>query len=198
MKKGLLETIKSRGYWRVNFQPLTASTRLKTLQECKDIMEKNSVRLRGWDYPHFPRRNDEDGGTAPCGEFYEGWEDSGLHKEFWRMYKSGQFLYYRSLREDWIKEEGFTSGRIKDIKPGEKLGIVGSVIYEMTEAFEFLSRLTQAGLYDEGVNVKISLHNTQGRELWVEDEMRAEFIFPRKTGASELVFSESYTKEDIL
>jgi len=200
MTEGHLEKIKSRGYWRVNFRPLTADIRLKTMQECRDIVEKNSVELRGWDYPHFPRRNDEKVGTAPAGDFFEGWEDWENHKEFWRMYKTGQFLYYRALREDWLDERGgiFTTPNDKSFKAGEKIGVLGSLVYEITECFQFLSRLVERGLYEKGVKVHISLVNTKGRELVVDDGARIPFMYARKTEAPELSFEKTYTKEEIL
>jgi len=198
MNEKLIEKIKERGYWRVNFQPLIATIKMDTLQKCKDVVERNSVQLRGWDYPHIPRRNDENSGMAPAGNYYEGWENWANHKEFWRIYKSGQFLYYRGLREDWLEEDDWRPKVAEKIKPGSSLGVVGSVIYEITETFSFLSRLATAGLYDEGVNVKISLNKTKDRELWIEDPMRASFMYPRKTSALNLSFEEAYTKDEII
>jgi len=198
MKPGLLEQIKSRGYWRINFRPLTASIKLKTLQECKLLVERNSVLLRGWDYPHIPKRSDADSDIDFCGEYVEGWADWSGYKEFWRIYKSAQFLNYRALREDWYEQRDSLPVSSRSIKPGTALIIIGSVIYEITEVFEFLCRLAKQGIYEEGVIVKISLHNTQNRILVIEDPRRAPFDYPRKTGANEVVFSKTYTKSDIL
>jgi hypothetical protein len=198
MKDGLLEKIKSRGYWRVNFQPLACKVKIGTLQKCKEIVDRNSVELRGWDFPHIPRREDETSGTAFVGSFCEGWVDWEFYKEFWRMYKSGQFLCYLGLREDWFDEDGMRAEWSKKIKPGTSLGIISSVIYEITEIYEFLSRLAQAGLYDEGVQVSLSLYNTKDRVLWVEDQMRVPFMIPRKNSAPELVFLQTYTKDEIV
>lgn len=198
MKDKLLEKIKLRGFWRVNFQPLTANTKLDSLQKCKEIVEKNSVELRGWDFPHIPRRSDENAGMAPAGSYYEAWEDWANYKEFWRMYKTGQFLSYLGLREDWFDEDPMRIEWAKKIKPGSSLGIISSVIYEVTEIYEFLSRLSQAGLYDEGVRLNLSLHNTKDRQLWVEDPMRVPFMMPRKTSALEIVFTETYSKDEVV
>jgi len=198
MNDKLIEKIKTRGYWRFNFQPLTAEIRLDTMQKCKEVVEKNSVSLRGWDFPHIPRRNDENSGMASAATFYEGWEDWVNHKEFWHIYKTGQFLYYRGLREDWLDEDEWRSKVAEEIKPGSSLGVVGSVIYEITEAFLFLSRLAKNGLYEEGVNVNITLNNTKDRELWIEDPLRASFMYPRKTSAENIFFEKKYTKEEIV
>jgi hypothetical protein len=39
-------------------------------------------------------------------------------------------------------------------------------LYLVTEVFEYLSRLTPAGLYEEGVNVYITLEKTRNRQLY--------------------------------
>jgi len=79
------------------------------------------------------------------------------------------------------------------------LGVTGSTVYQLTEIFEFLRRLVNEGLYDEGVAVKISLNNIMDRELWIEDIVRrAPFFTPHKTGAAKFDFSEAYSKEQIM
>lgn len=198
MKKDLINKIKLRGYWRINFQPLTDFQKFKTLAECKDIVEKNSVELRGWDYPHFPRRMDENDGLAPGNDYYEAWVDWWNHKEFWRMYQSGQFIHYLALREDWFEEDEWRNNLTEEIKPGTSLGIIGSTVYQMTEIYEFLSRLVNAGIYDEGVSVSISLNNTRGRELWIEDKMRAPLFNRYKTVAEKIEFVKEYSKDQII
>ena len=198
MKEGLLDKIKSRGCWRINYQPSTAKTRLKLLQECENIVEKYSIDVRGWDYPHIPRRNDKDGNIVRFGEFIEAWEDWGAYKEFWRMYKSGQFLYYRGLREDWFEEDEWRKHLAKKILPSKYLGITISVIYEVTEIFLFLARLTQGGLYENNVTVNISLNNIKDRELWIEDQNKIPFFYPRRTNASNVCYTETYGKDEII
>jgi hypothetical protein len=42
MKEGLIDKIKSNGYWRINFQPLVDSIKLKSIDDCAQIVEKNS------------------------------------------------------------------------------------------------------------------------------------------------------------
>lgn len=198
MKTDLLQKIKSRGYWRINFQPVVDRQKIDSLGSCKDIVEKNTVELRGWDYPHFPRRSGDDTGLEPAERHYIGWIDWNKHKEFWHIYQSGQFLHYVALREDWLEEDDWHHNLAEKIKPGSSLGIIGSVVYQMTEIYEFLSRLGNTGVYDEGVRVSITLNNTQNRELWIEDNMRAPFFSPYKTGAEKIEFKKDYSKEQII
>ncbi len=196
MKENLVEEIKKHGYWRVNFQPLKIN-RIENLQTCRELIEKSRVSLRGWDYPHVQRVSNASGATEACGEYFQSWTDWEDHKEFWRMYKSSQFLYYRAFQEDWLKNNSWMR-TMEDLPPGTLLGFLGTVIYQTTEGFEFLYRLIQNGLYQDGVLVDFSLNNLKGRELWIEDGGRVPFSYPRKTGAENLKFIKTYTKEEVM
>src|SRR5690349_9989963 len=101
MKAGLLDKIRSRGHWRINFQPRLLLEQKSSLGECSAAVEKNAPRLRGWQYPYVPVKNDDDQGSLPSGEFFEAWIDWSNHIEYWRAYRSHQFLHYLALREDW-------------------------------------------------------------------------------------------------
>ena len=72
-----------RGYWRINFEPLVYEKKLDNLGVCKEVVEKNMVSLRGWNYPHFPHRVGNDAGLEPGSNYYEGWISWFNHREFW-------------------------------------------------------------------------------------------------------------------
>lgn len=192
----IIEKIKSRGYWRVNFHPLIYEERLSPLSKCKDIVEKNAVRLRGWDYPHYPRRRGDDTGLNPGNDYYQGWIDWWSHKELWRMYQSGQFIHYRGLTEDWDDEENLTPIESK-IPKMVYLGVAHTV-YLITEIYEFLLGLVMEGIYREGVKVSISLYNARGRKLWLEDRGRVPFMIEKITGARNIEFNAEYNEKDII
>jgi hypothetical protein len=195
MNKELIEKIKSRGYWRITFQPLIYKEEKLKLGECLDIVQKNKVSLRGWDYPFVTERTGDDVGLTPCNNFYEGWVSWSSFNEYWRMYQSGQFLHYLGLNEDWKEEDSW--GNEKEIKPGEIIGITGSITYHITEVFEFLSRLAINGIYDDGVLVSISLNNTKSRKLKVMDPMRMDFLSDYKAG-DDIKYEKKYTKDELI
>jgi|ERR1035437_3298709 hypothetical protein len=198
MKEGLIDKIKSRGYWRINLQPNTMKIRLDNLSNCESIVERNSVNLRGWDFPHIPKGKEEHGIINRYQSFVESWSDWSGYKEFWRMYKDGQFLCYRGLREDWFEEHLYHSEWASTFKPKEYLGVLYSVIYEVTEFYVFSSRLSQEGLYDDGLVINIHLKNIFDRQLWLEDNHRIAFLFNKKTSAPELLFSKTYNQNDMI
>jgi len=197
MNDKILTKIHSRGYWRINFQPLVDKQQISKLIECKEIVEKNSVQLRGWDYPHFPRRQGDDSMLAPGDNYYEGKVDWGCHKEFWRLYQSGQFIHHRGIELDWLGEDQWYSDKADKIKPGQNLGVIETT-YLITEIFTFLSRLAQQGLYDEGINFSLSLNNIKGRQLYLDETFRVDFMMPRKTAAEKIEFNRTYSKDDVI
>lgn len=200
MKTNLVEEIKSRGYWRINFQPLSSDVKILTLADIRSTVESCSVEIRGWDYPHIPRRDDDDTGIEYKDNFIQGWIDWANHKEFWRMYKSEQYLHYLSIREDWLGKGG--SPEDSSQVSGSNIVYEGGFIYvkglnwQICEVFEFLSRLKDKGIYQNGVMVSIKLMNTAKRQLMVSDD-QVPFMFPKKTSASELVFEMVYDLNQI-
>ncbi len=188
MKDGLIEHIQGLGFWRVNIRPLRAPNSLLTLAQCRELVTKSSVSLRGWDYPHVSRRDDNQGGIENVGEFVQGWCDWYHHIEFWRMYKSTQFLHYKALREDLTDD-------IPEKPNGPFIG-VGTSIYTMTELVEFAFRLFRAGLYKEGAQIHVTIGNTQGRQLWIDDPMRMGFSYPRKTAADKIEVQRDLSAAD--
>jgi hypothetical protein len=160
MKEGLLERIRQVGHWRVNYRPLRAATEQLSLARCREVVEKARVSMRGWDFPHISYSRDdkpESGGYDNAGDHLENWTDWYGFAEFWRMYRSTQFLTYIALREDTMKEEHGN--------PQVPILEVVSTIYSITEFFEFAHRLAGQGLYDAGANISIILSGTQGRHL---------------------------------
>ncbi|MFA6270717.1 MAG: hypothetical protein WC657_05955 [Candidatus Paceibacterota bacterium] len=198
----VLTTIKTKGYWRISFEPLVYNEQKISLSQCKELVMKNSVQLRGWDYPHIPQRQGDDTALEPGNNYWQGWLDwqDNKNKEFWRMYQSTQFIHYLGLREDWLDDYAIKSLWAQEdqrFNPGDALGVVGTTC-QITEIFEFLSRLIADGLYDEGVKVSISLNNTQNRMLIVDRFQRVGFSAPRKTSSEIIDFSKSYSKEEIV
>lgn len=195
MKPSLVEKIQSRGYWRVNFQPVVYAQKIPALGACRDIVERNAVRLRGWDYPHFSRRNDERGGLETAENYYLGWVDWENHIEFWHMYQSGQFLHYLALREDWFEQSSWNRQYAEQIKPMSSLSVIGGVVYQMTESFEFLCRLASSDIYEEGVRISISINNTRNRQLWIADALRAQFLQSYRTASFKIEFIKDLSKD---
>src|SRR5579871_6198032 len=107
MKTDLIPRIKQRGYWRINFRPLVYDQKLKSLTDCAELVIKNKVSFRGWSFPHYTGRQDEDAGIENTDKYVQSWTDSRFYKEYWQMHQSGQFLDMRSLKEDWLEHDSW-------------------------------------------------------------------------------------------
>jgi len=196
MKEDFIDTIKSRGYWRINFQPTGKPANL-SLKECEELVDKNSVKLRGWYYPFYGHGGADNHGISNYNNYVGGWIDAGEYKEFWRMYRSGQFLHYSAVQEDWLTQETRTTRfNPNEVEPGKYLNFVGSLTMHITEILEFLTRLHRSGLYSDGVSVSISLHNTKGRELTSFEFMR-HLSTTKMSNEDTIVFDRTYTPNEL-
>lgn len=163
-----MEQIKSRGYWRVALRPNVfvpdAIPRLGILEE---TVQTCVVQVRGWDYPHWPKA-----GVARLADAIEGitnWED---HKEHWKAFKSGQFVHFFAMREDWFREN--SGWRRIDVTPGAVLAF-DSTVSSFTEIFLFAGRWAARLPHATAFNVEIGLHGLKGRQLYSFDMNRVPF-----------------------
>lgn len=204
MREDVLQDIRSRGYWRVNFRPVDIDALDSlSLERCQRAVQVAEVSLRGWNYPHFPRREGEDTGFERKGTFIEAWTDWMSHREFWRMYTSSQFLHYRAINEDWREREQWGGDVRVAASHGTDpvLGIINN-LWLVAEVFEFLSRLHQkAGLYSQGVDVSLQLHqgfslSEQGRVLWADDPGRFPLGYGRRSNAPVLEYRRRLSPGD--
>jgi hypothetical protein len=157
-------------HWRVNFRPSEYDGNLiPTLANCFEIVERNKVSLRGWDFPHLSRRDEE---RAHGNNWIASWSQFAGHYEYWRLYQSGQFIYLGAVREvteaEWKKQlETITKSHLshmRDIAWEAIPGFISMVnfVYNVTEIYEFAARLCQTQLYSGSLNIKIELKGIKG------------------------------------
>lgn len=163
-------------HWRVNFRPQEhVEEAIPSLGQCFQIIEKNRVRLRGWDYPHLSNRENERGqGT----NWVASWSSFMGHREYWRFYQSTQFLHLFSVRE--ATEEGWRGklqaqtashlSHMERINWDEVPGFISlpNFIFCATEIIEFAARLCQAEVYKGEVDITIQLNRVKGFVLTTE------------------------------
>ena len=160
-RERLLATIRARGHWRVRILPESADQRFTRPADCRDAVAKSAVLLRGWDYPHMPAQNHEFHCQAPVQDGWEGLTDWERHRELWRLMRSGQFIHYLALWEDFAPE--FHDQRI--------LGVSG-VVYSLLEMVEFARRLTETAEYGDSVGFEVDLLDVRDRKLRTLDSRR--------------------------
>jgi len=161
--ENVLEKLKTRGYFRIELRPTKFTKDNFTLAECKEIVEKNQVRLRGWYFPHFAKNH---------GDFFNGDDhavgflDWSEHCEIFKMYRSGQFVYYLNFWEDWTAYLPYGYD-VKDERGNKRPNVkeVIMTLYTITEIFLFASRLASSNFPDKNMHVSIELKDCQERGL---------------------------------
>lgn len=191
--KELLEKIKSRGYWKVIIRPQEfLKDRIPHLHECKQVVLETKVSLRGWDFPHYDFQDGPISGT----DYVEQSVNFSGQVEFWRYYQSGQFVFFKGVKEDWVKENGFLGGQTYGIEPLHTLTILNTV-YLFTEIFEFASRLANKDLLGDSCQIDIVLHKAQARKLMFLD-FRRELFQDYICGIQDIPYEVSTTKMELL
>jgi len=170
----VLKEIKQRGYWRVNLRPATFQPKLVSdPAQCKQILRQAAVRLRGWDYPHVPTRDDNKQAFYVAGDKAEAWISWEMYQEVWRYYQSGQFIHFFGIHDDWYVEskELPINEPWRAIVPGSQIDII-EIIYSLTEIYVLLKNLIGAGVYTSDMLVDVSLHIVNDRHLAMMDPRR--------------------------
>ncbi len=196
MSKDILNKIKSKGYWRIHFVPIvTSKDKISTVAQCRDILKKAVVMLRGWDYPHLPESNSGHGVLYNGPDYIASYIDWGFSKEFWRMHQSEQFIHFFGMLEDWYGEDSFFIER-KDVPSGETFDMI-QAIYRITEIYEFLRRLVEQGVYKEGVSLSIELFGVNGRRIVLNSPNRIRLSEQYVARIDEIPFKKEYTAKVI-
>jgi hypothetical protein len=160
-------------HWRVIFRPAEYNEILvPTLGKCFEIVEKNKVSLRGWDYPHLSTYSTERG---QGNNWVASWSSFMSHYEYWRFYQSGQFIHFFGVREatkaEWRQqlqsEIKSHLSHVRDIDWGKVPGYISIInfIYSTTEIYEFAARLCQAQIYSGTIKIIIELKDIKGYVL---------------------------------
>ena len=161
---GVLERIRLRGHWRVAIRPGSFQRdRIADRSDLFLIVERNSVRLRGWDYPHIDYQNQPQIGVDWVGQECE-WEDQ---IELWRLIRAA------SSSISWPSAE--TGEIIQRSGPRSPAGVPVSfsyyldTIHTLLEIFEFAARLALSAASAPVMVVQIDLKGLQGRRLTTTD-----------------------------
>lgn len=162
----IFHQISSKNHWRVRIRPsVFEERRISSLGECRDIVDKSQLRLRGWYYPHIQHDY-----IVPGGDWVQsGHPAEGSHLEAWRLYQSGQFVHCFLMDEDF-HELGWRSSAFPNGRPERYLEFV-STLYRLTEIYEFAARLASRGVLSPAAELTISWSGLKGRVLvpWTVD-----------------------------
>ncbi len=164
-------SIDSSARYVLTIVPLRLNEELIDVRRYDDLLSTAQVQARGWYFPHIERQRPLT--IGPRELYCESKSGSALigdHPEEWRLYRNGQFLFRAKLLEDGDTE--VQANMRKSVRPwrqGEGAidairGFVSfvSLIYSITETFEFAARLAQAIPYESAVEITVGLRGTRG------------------------------------
>ncbi|MFC2099210.1 hypothetical protein ACFLSF_00035 [Candidatus Bipolaricaulota bacterium] len=155
----ILEKIRTRGYWRVRVLPANGEERIATLAGLEETVSACGVSLRGWDFPHFDRHA---GATVRHTNYIQQDVDWRGIVEFWRAYKSGQFIAFSALGSEWGSEDTDEPEVI------ERWLSVEDAIHRFTEIYAFASNWAEGLALEGEVAVGNELTCLDGRQLYLE------------------------------
>ena len=162
----LTDKIRSRGYWEVSIFPNASPDGEPRISELFRIVDRASVEIRGWDYPHMDRTRREHIDIDWVGQESE-WEHA---IEAWRAYKTGLFTDLAGFARDW-RDQSRVWPPDGNWSAGDALG-VGEAIYRYSEVFLFASRLAHSDLGSETMTIEIAVNGLEGRRLEVDSPNR--------------------------
>jgi hypothetical protein len=98
-------------------------------------------------------------------DWVECWADWERAIEYWRFYRSGQFVHLFAVHEDLIDVESALPKRYppRPTRAGY-LGFVGAT-YTVTEILEFAARLANKGILYPSAFVSVGLYNMEDHQL---------------------------------
>lgn len=168
------QKIKQRAYWQVEFFPIEFIEKAIGTHDIANIVSHAAVQYRGWDYPHIVTQNidDRQEGYLKNNSYYESWVDWSVHKELWRVHKSGKFTHLSAIFEQWFDEYEtlFATNQYQDLE--HNIIDVVNVILQVTEIIEFISGFARSIGDANNFVLRLKIKNAEDNKLVILDKRR--------------------------
>lgn len=191
-----LTQIKSKGYWQLIFEP-SQNQEIELLKNWETLVKKSQVVL-GWYHPALPFSNTDKQYYLHGSNYWGAFTDFGHRKQMFFAFNSGQFVSYNALSEDWYADSPFFENLASIYPPGLFVSKFDSVIHFVTGYFVFLSRLIAAGMYKEGLTVRLKLYNIKDRHLMMSTGGALPFTEPKQIHSEKIELECNYSAVDIM
>jgi hypothetical protein len=189
----LLSKIRSRGHWRVVIRPTAfKKDRVGEISSLFPIVERSSVSLRGWDFPHIDRRKRPHVDLDWVGQELA-WEH---HIELWRLYESGQFVQVSGMWDDWRDQSGLWPPD-DTWKTGSRLEVLDAT-FRFIEIFEFAARLCQTEAGSDRVRIVVTVSGLNGRTLYLESPNRVPLLEEYSASIKEVPYEVELSKAELI
>ena len=189
----LLEKISCRGYWKVVVRPGSfVEKRIEKITDLEPLLQRTSVQLRGWGFPHFDSREQA--------HIYSDWiQQESEWEEFlevWRFYQTGQFVDFAGIPYDW-DDQSQRHLPSQGWKPGEILN-VQDALFTFTEIFEFAARLALSEAGDEFMRIEVTASNLAGRALRLHSQHYLPLPGRYKATINELPYQVDLSRTELI
>jgi hypothetical protein len=190
-----LAEIKRYGYWEVRIRPVRFDPHHagRELARLEEIVQRSSVLIRGWDFPHISNRGDFDRGIDWVGQSTA----FGFHREIWRLYLSGQFVFLGSLWDDWLDQSHWRRPPPEEWAPGTRLSIY-EALYGYAEIYDFASRLAVTPAGSDECIVATRLRGLRGRYLITNAYYPSSFADPRPAAIDTFPHEDRVSREELV
>jgi hypothetical protein len=171
--------LRSQPRLEVSIAPQRYNAAAMNLNQMMRVIAVSTVKGRGWSFPYA----EENSIIVGPGMKYIGGELDFTtfvsHLEEWRLYSSGQFLFrmrpWEIPDQEWQRK---TRERLESRErrvPPDVIGFLAFdlLLFSVTEAYIFASRLAEAVPYDTAVNVHVGLKGVKGYALASREPDRA-------------------------
>lgn len=190
---GLIDKIRSRGYWEVTIRPSSFTLdRIQDIDNLYSILSKSYVSYKGLEFPLLdqakPPRIDID--------FISQEFEFSHFLSSWRFYQSGLFVLLLGIPDDWRDQSNWWPP-YESWEPLKDLG-VGEAMLIFVESYEFAARLSETEAGYESMDVEIKLAKIRGRKLYMDVRRKWGFIRFPVAELDEFPYSTTVTKTELL
>jgi hypothetical protein len=189
----IVEKIRARGHWVVRLHPDTYdASPSRNLASLEQAVRDSAVSVRGWDFPHYDLQT-QPTRRADSVEQSLDWEE---RVEFWRAYKSGQFISITGLPDDWCDQSNLWPVEMRP-NPGAILSVENAV-FRFVEIYEFAARWSRALAIQTSLVLAFTLRGLENRKLRLNPRRRVGFLGARTSKAPDWSYSKSYPSTALL
>lgn len=173
----VFKEIQMAPHWAVTIRPVSYRLeRIESLPNCYHMIDSCRIARNNWEFPFLRPASIQTGN-----DWVGGSETHYAHKEYCRIYQSGQVVFFSAFREDFFpddvkKQATYQIPIPEDFDPTGFRDIF--LILEMTTAvFEFASRYVRHGLCNDGVSIGIHMHGVKDNVLFCWERNRHWYSF---------------------
>ena len=114
------------------------------------------------------------------------------------MHLSEHFYMVNAFVEDWLEGDSLRGAFSKNFPSGDFFFYNTTLLYYLTELYEFVKRLVLQGLYEKGARISIQFKNMANRQLYLDTNGTIPFFTKKTTTANVISIDNEYDQQTLL